>query len=104
MVQENCIRCHADFAQTAINATTNPHADKSLIVLLVIKMLDINTEFNKEKMNEKNILRLGIVVLVLLIAGVLWLNNDINQKEDEANKMPLQQMLIFLCLVMMIQI
>ncbi|EAI2600067.1 cytochrome c nitrite reductase small subunit [Campylobacter jejuni] len=30
MVQENCIRCHADFAQTAINATTNPHADKSL--------------------------------------------------------------------------
>lgn len=38
-------------------------------------------------MNEKNILRLGIVVLVLLIAGVLWLNNDINQKkEDEANK------------------
>ena len=36
---------------------------------------------------KKNILRLGIVVLVLLIAGVLWLNNDINQKkEDEANK------------------
>ncbi len=24
--------------------------------------------------------------MVLLIAGVLWLNNDINQKEDEANK------------------
>lgn len=36
---------------------------------------------------KKNILRLGIVVLVLLIVGVLWLNNDINQKkEDEANK------------------
>ncbi|MCW1855779.1 ammonia-forming cytochrome c nitrite reductase subunit c552, partial [Campylobacter jejuni] len=35
---------------------------------------------------KKNILRLGIVVLVLLIAGVLWLNNDINQKKDEANK------------------
>ncbi|MCH3852814.1 hypothetical protein LZC39_12010, partial [Campylobacter jejuni] len=36
---------------------------------------------------KKNFLRLAIVVLVLLIAGVLWLNNDINQKkEDEANK------------------
>lgn len=56
-------------------------------------------------MNEKNILRLGIVVLVLLIAGVLWLNNDINQKKKMKQiKMPLQQMLIFLCLVMMIQI
>lgn len=30
---------------------------------------------------KKNILRLGIVVLVLLIVGVLWLNNDINQKK-----------------------
>ncbi|RZD23764.1 cytochrome c nitrite reductase small subunit, partial [Campylobacter jejuni] len=30
MVQENCIRCHADFAHTAINATTTPHADTSL--------------------------------------------------------------------------
>lgn len=54
---------------------------------------------------KKNILRLGIVVLVLLIAGVLWLNNDINQKKKMKQiKMPLQQMLIFLCLVMMIQI
>ncbi|EDO9167532.1 ammonia-forming cytochrome c nitrite reductase subunit c552, partial [Campylobacter coli] len=36
---------------------------------------------------KKNFLRLAIVVLVLLIVGVLWLNNDINQKkEDEANK------------------
>lgn len=52
-------------------------------------------------MNEK----LGIVVLVLLIVGVLWLNNDINQKNKMKQiKMPLQQMLIFLCLVMMIQI
>lgn len=54
---------------------------------------------------KKNILRLGIVVLVLLIAGVLWLNNDINQKKKMKQiKMPLQQMLIFLCLAMMIQI
>lgn len=54
---------------------------------------------------KKNILRLGIVVLVLLIVGVLWLNNDINQKKKMKQiKMPLQQMLIFLCLVMMIQI
>lgn len=54
---------------------------------------------------KKNILRLGIVVLVLLIAGVLWLNNDINQKKKMKQiKTPLQQMLIFLYLAMMIQI
>ncbi|MBZ7940992.1 ammonia-forming cytochrome c nitrite reductase subunit c552 [Campylobacter molothri] len=36
---------------------------------------------------KKNILRLGIIILVLLILGVLWLNNDIEQKKkDEANK------------------
>ncbi|TKX30557.1 ammonia-forming cytochrome c nitrite reductase subunit c552 [Campylobacter estrildidarum] len=36
---------------------------------------------------KKIFLRLGIVALVFLIAGVLWLNNDINQKKkDEANK------------------
>ena len=54
---------------------------------------------------KKNILRLGIVVVVLLIVGVLGLNNDITQKKKMKQiKMPLQQMLIFLCLVMMIQI
>lgn len=30
MVQENCVRCHADYASVAINATTNPHKDSSL--------------------------------------------------------------------------
>lgn len=30
IIQQNCIYCHADFAQTAINATTNPHAHDSL--------------------------------------------------------------------------
>ncbi|MCX2682501.1 cytochrome c nitrite reductase small subunit [Campylobacter sp. MIT 21-1685] len=30
MVQENCIRCHSEFAAVAINASTNPHNDKSL--------------------------------------------------------------------------
>lgn len=32
MVQDNCIRCHADYASAAINATTmtNPHKDSSL--------------------------------------------------------------------------
>ncbi|XTO86670.1 hypothetical protein DSX90_002000 [Campylobacter jejuni] len=54
---------------------------------------------------KKNILRLGIVVLVLLIAGVLWLNNDINQKkEDEANKNAIAANADFFCLAMMIQI
>lgn len=55
---------------------------------------------------KKNILRLGIVVLVLLIAGVLWLNKmiSIKKKKMKQIKMPLQQMLIFLCLAMMIQI
>ncbi|MGH2267866.1 ammonia-forming cytochrome c nitrite reductase subunit c552 [Campylobacter taeniopygiae] len=36
---------------------------------------------------KKNILRLGIIILILLILGVLWLNNDIEQKKkDELNK------------------
>lgn len=36
---------------------------------------------------KKNILRLGIIILILLILGVLWLNNDIEQKKkDESNK------------------
>ncbi|MBZ7930100.1 cytochrome c nitrite reductase small subunit [Campylobacter molothri] len=30
IIQQNCIHCHADFTQTAINATTNPHAHDSL--------------------------------------------------------------------------
>lgn len=30
IVQENCIRCHSDYAAVAINATTKPHADSSL--------------------------------------------------------------------------
>lgn len=54
---------------------------------------------------KKNFLRLAIVVLVLLIVGVLWLNNDINQKKKtRQTKMPLLQMRIFLYLAMIIQI
>lgn len=30
MVQDNCIRCHGEFAAAAVNASTNPHADSSL--------------------------------------------------------------------------
>ncbi|MBS4235406.1 cytochrome c nitrite reductase small subunit [Campylobacter vulpis] len=30
MVQNNCIRCHGDYAAVAVNSTTNPHADSSL--------------------------------------------------------------------------
>ncbi|QOW64471.1 cytochrome c nitrite reductase small subunit [Campylobacter hepaticus] len=30
MIQENCMRCHEDFAKTAINPTTNQHVKKSL--------------------------------------------------------------------------
>lgn len=30
MVQNNCIRCHGDYAEVAINATSNPHKDNSL--------------------------------------------------------------------------
>ena len=30
MVQNNCIRCHSDYAGVAINATANPHKDNSL--------------------------------------------------------------------------
>lgn len=30
IVQQNCIRCHGDFAEVVINPTTNPHANRSL--------------------------------------------------------------------------
>ncbi|MBK1971632.1 cytochrome c nitrite reductase small subunit [Campylobacter sp. 2018MI35] len=30
MVQDNCIRCHADYAASAINATTNHHSNNAL--------------------------------------------------------------------------
>ncbi len=34
-------------------------------------------------MNKKGVLYFGIIVLVILIAGVLWLNNDVSQKQQE---------------------
>ncbi len=30
MVQANCVRCHADYAAVAINASSKPHTDSSL--------------------------------------------------------------------------
>ncbi|WP_238386818.1 MULTISPECIES: cytochrome c nitrite reductase small subunit [unclassified Campylobacter] len=30
MVQDNCVRCHADYVGVVINATTNPHKDNTL--------------------------------------------------------------------------
>ena len=30
VIMNNCIRCHGDYAEVAINATSNPHKDNSL--------------------------------------------------------------------------
>ncbi|TXE89355.1 ammonia-forming cytochrome c nitrite reductase subunit c552 [Campylobacter volucris] len=35
-------------------------------------------------MNKKNLLYLGIIVLIVLICAVLWLNNDISKKQNES--------------------
>ena len=35
-------------------------------------------------MNKKGPLYFGIIVVIALIGGVLWLNNDVNQKQQES--------------------